>query len=75
MDEKSVNLFNLQAQVMLIGNTIFLYLLVKRIISIPSYQVHSSGLETPEFMYQPTKWKKEYRFVPVRHLIPEDPTE
>jgi hypothetical protein len=26
-------------------------------------------------MYQPTKWKKEYRFVVVRRLIPEDPTE
>jgi hypothetical protein len=48
---------------------------VKRIISTLSYQVHSSGLETAEFMYQPTKWKKEYRFVVVRRLIPEDPTE
>src|SRR4030066_1215461 len=48
---------------------------VKRIISTLSYQVHSSGLETSEFMYQPTKWKKEYRFVVIRRLIPEDPTE
>jgi hypothetical protein len=48
---------------------------VKREISTLSYQVHSSGLETAEFMYQPTKWKKEYRFVVVRRLIPEDPTE
>jgi hypothetical protein len=48
---------------------------VKRTISTLSYQVHSSGLETAEFMYQPTKWKKEYRFVVVRRLIPEDPTE
>ena len=48
---------------------------VKRIISTLSYQVHSSGLETGEFMYQPTKWKKEYRFVVVRRLIPEDPSE
>jgi hypothetical protein len=48
---------------------------VKREISTLSYQVHSSGLETSEFMYQPTKWKKEYRFVVVRRLIPEDPTE
>jgi hypothetical protein len=48
---------------------------VKRIISTLSYQVHSSGLETSEFMYQPTRWKKEYRFVVVRRLIPEDPTE
>ena len=48
---------------------------VKRKISTLSYQVHSSGLETAEFMYQPTKWKKEYRFVVVRRLIPEDPRE
>jgi hypothetical protein len=48
---------------------------VKREISTLSYQVHSSGLETAEFMYQPTKWKKEYRFVVIRRLIPEDPTE
>jgi Transposase DDE domain group 1 len=48
---------------------------VKRRISTLSYQVHSSGLETAEFMYQPTRWKKEYRFVVVRRLIPEDPTE
>jgi hypothetical protein len=48
---------------------------VKRIISTLSYQVHSPGFETSEFMYQPTKWKKEYRFVVVRRLIPEDPSE
>jgi hypothetical protein len=48
---------------------------VKRKISTLSYQAHSFGLETAEFMYQPTKWKKEYRFVVVRRLIPEDPTE
>src|SRR4030066_1159473 len=48
---------------------------VKRRISTLSYQIHSSGLETAEFMYQPTKWKKEYRFAVVRRLIPEDPTE
>ncbi len=48
---------------------------IKREISSLSYQVYSSGLETAEFMYQPTRWKKEYRFVVVRRLIPEDPTE
>jgi len=48
---------------------------VKRKISTLSYRVHSSGLEAAEFMYQPTKWKKEYRFVVIRRLIPEDPTE
>ena len=48
---------------------------VKRKISTLSYRIHSSGLETAEFMYQPTKWKKEYRFVVIRRLIAEDPTE
>jgi len=48
---------------------------VKREITTLSYRIHSSGLETAEFMYQPTRWKKKYRFVVVRRLIPEDPTE
>ena len=48
---------------------------IKRILSTLSYRVHSSGLETTEFMYQPTKWKKKYRFVVVRRPIPEDPSE
>jgi hypothetical protein len=48
---------------------------IKRIISTLSYQIHSSGLETAEFMYQPTKWEKQYRFVVIRRLIPEDPAE
>jgi len=48
---------------------------IKRIISTLSYRIHSSGLETAEFTYQPTKWTKQYRFVVVRRLIPEDPTE
>jgi hypothetical protein len=48
---------------------------IKRIISTLSYQVHSSGLETAEFMYQPTRWEKEYRFIVIRRLIPEDLTE
>lgn len=48
---------------------------VKREIANLSYQNHASGLESAEFMYQPTRWKKKYRFVVVRRLIPEDPTE
>jgi hypothetical protein len=48
---------------------------IKRIITTLSYQIHSSGLETAEFMYQPTKWEKQYRFVVIRRLIPEDPAE
>jgi hypothetical protein len=48
---------------------------IKRILSTLSYRIHSSGLETTEFMYQPTKWEKKYRFVVVRRPIPEDPSE
>jgi hypothetical protein len=48
---------------------------IKRTLSTLRYRVHSSGLETAEFTYQPTNWKREYRFVVVRRLIPEDPSE
>ena len=48
---------------------------IKRTLSTLRYRVHSSGLETAEFMYQPTNWKREYRFVVVRRFIPEDPSE
>ena len=48
---------------------------IKREISSLSYQVYSSGLETAEFMYQPTRRKKKSRFLVVWRLIPEDPTE
>jgi hypothetical protein len=48
---------------------------IKRKLSALSYKVYSSGLETAEFMYQPTKWIKKYRFVVIRRPIPEDPTE
>ncbi|MFN3466522.1 MAG: IS1380 family transposase [Candidatus Brocadiales bacterium] len=41
----------------------------------PAYRSHSSGIETAEFTYQPTGWKKGYRFVVIRRPIPEDPTE
>jgi hypothetical protein len=48
---------------------------IKRTLSGLSYRAHSYGLETSEFPYQPTGWKKEYRFVVIRRLVPEDPTE
>jgi hypothetical protein len=48
---------------------------VKRKLSSLFYQIHSSGIETAEFLYQPMKWKKEYRFIVIRRPIPEDPTE
>lgn len=48
---------------------------IKRELSSLSYQIYSSGIETAEFMYQPTQWEKQYRFVVIRRLIPEDPSE
>lgn len=41
----------------------------------PTYKRHSYGIETAELTYQPTGWKKRYRFVVIRRPIPEDPTE
>ena len=48
---------------------------IKRTLSGLSYQNHSSGIETSEFLYQPWGWEKKYRFVVIRRPIPEDPTE
>jgi hypothetical protein len=48
---------------------------VKRKLSTLSYRTHSNGLETSEFTYQPTGWKREYRFIVIRHPIPGDLTE
>ncbi len=48
---------------------------IKAKLSTLSYQTFSSGIETAEFLYQPTGWGKEYRFVVIRRPIPEDPLE
>ena len=48
---------------------------IKAKLSTLSYQTYSSGIETAEFLYQPTGWEKEYRFVAIRRPIPEDPLE
>ena len=48
---------------------------IKRKLSALSYQIYSSGIETAEFMYQPMRWKKKYRFIVIRRPIPEEPTE
>jgi len=48
---------------------------IKAKLSSLTYQVYSFGIETAEFMYRPTEWKKEYRFAVIRRPIPEDPTE
>jgi hypothetical protein len=36
---------------------------VKRKLSALTYKIYTSGTETSEFIYQPTKWKKAYRFI------------
>lgn len=48
---------------------------IKAQLASHSYQIHSSGIETAEFLYQPKDWKKKYRFIVIRRLIPEDPTD
>lgn len=47
---------------------------LKRKLQSLSYRKYSSGLETAEFQYQPTNWKKEYRFVVIRRPLPEEPS-
>lgn len=48
---------------------------IKEKLTTLFYKVYLSGIETAEFMYQPTGWKRKYRFVAIRRPIPEDPTE
>jgi hypothetical protein len=48
---------------------------IKAKLSALSYQSYSSGIQTAEFLYQPTGWEKEYRFIVIRRPIPEDPME
>jgi hypothetical protein len=44
---------------------------VKRKFSALTYKAYTSGTETSEFIYQPTKWKKAYRFIVIRRPVPE----
>jgi hypothetical protein len=39
------------------------------------YATPSRGVEVAEFRYQPTRWARAYRFVVIRRLQPEEPTE
>jgi hypothetical protein len=48
---------------------------IKAKLSNLPYHRFSSGTETADFMYRPTGWAKEYRFIAIRRPIPEDPTE
>lgn len=48
---------------------------IKRKLSGLSYHRYASGIETSEFTYPIKAGHKEYRFVVIRRLIPEDPSE
>jgi len=48
---------------------------VKRKFASLTYKAYTSGTETSEFSYQPTKWKKAYRFIVIRRPIPEEPSD
>jgi hypothetical protein len=48
---------------------------LKRKLASVSYRTYASGIETGELWYQPTNWKKAYRFVVVRRPLPDDATE
>lgn len=48
---------------------------VKRKLSALTYKTYTSGTETSEFFYQPTNWKKAYRFIVIRRPIPEESSE
>ena len=39
------------------------------------YKQFSKGWEQTEFFYEPTGWKKEYRFVAIRYLLPQEEEE
>lgn len=45
---------------------------IKTKLTSLSYKKYSSGIEVSEFMYQPSGWQKEYRFVVIRRPIAEE---
>src|ERR1700730_8454399 len=48
---------------------------IKRRLAHLRYATPSRGVEVAEFRYQPTHWARAYRFVVIRRLQPEEPTE
>lgn len=48
---------------------------IKRSLSHLRYTSPSHGVEVAEFRYQPTRWRRSYRFVVIRRPQPEAPTE
>jgi Transposase DDE domain group 1 len=48
---------------------------IKRRLAHLHYTSPSRGVEAAEFRYQPTRWRRSYRFVVIRRPQPEEPTE
>lgn len=48
---------------------------VKRKLTSLAYRTYASGTETSEFFFQPTQWKKAYRFIVIRRPVPEEPSD
>lgn len=48
---------------------------LKHLLPSLSYAVHRGGVETAEFFYEPHRWPHPYRFIAVRRLRPEEPSE
>jgi hypothetical protein len=48
---------------------------IKRKLSHVRYVTPSRGIEVAEIRYQPTHWSRPYRFVVIRRLQHEEPTE
>jgi hypothetical protein len=48
---------------------------IKRRLAHLRYTSPSRGVEVAEFRYQPTRWRRSYRFVVIRRPQPEEPTE
>ncbi len=48
---------------------------IKRKLAHQRYTSVSHGVEAAEFYYQPTRWRRPYRFVVIRRPQPEEPSE
>jgi hypothetical protein len=48
---------------------------IKRRLAHLRYTTPSRGVEVAAFRYQPTRWQHSYRFVVIRRLQPEEPSE
>jgi hypothetical protein len=48
---------------------------IKRRLAHLRYTAPSRGVEVAEFRYQPTRWRRSYRFAVIRRLQPEEPSE